>query len=223
MAKVINNIILQGLSGTVGNMVFSQMPDGSTRVSAKPVKRRRKRSPAQKDQQKRLKAAAQYASKACKEEPVYAALARGKNQNAFNVAVADFFRPPVIHAIERGEGVVRVTASDNVMVTRVTVQILDGKGKVLEQGQAAQPDPRRYPALWEYPTSAEGTVEAAAWDLADNPRDAKVYKFNQVLDQLLLEFVHTKLDLYKKLTEPKVNEMLKRQWFEVLAIELGGR
>lgn len=55
---------------------------------------------------------------------------------------------------------------------------------------------------------------------ADNPRDAKVYKFNQVLDQLLLEFVHTKLDLYKKLTEPKVNEMLKRQWFELLASEM---
>ena len=55
---------------------------------------------------------------------------------------------------------------------------------------------------------------------ADNPRDAKVYKFNQVLDRLLLEFVHTKLDLYKKLTEPKVNEMLKRQWFEVLASEM---
>ncbi|WKZ48105.1 MAG: type I restriction endonuclease [Anaerolineales bacterium] len=53
--------------------------------------------------------------------------------------------------------------------------------------------------------------------VADNPRDAKVYKFNQVLDKLLLEFVHTKLDLYKKLTEPKVNEMLKRQWFEALA------
>jgi type I restriction enzyme, R subunit len=57
---------------------------------------------------------------------------------------------------------------------------------------------------------------------ADNPRDAKVYKFNQVLDRLLLEFVHTKLDLYKKLTEPKVNEMLKRQWFDVVAKEMGG-
>jgi type I restriction enzyme R subunit len=53
--------------------------------------------------------------------------------------------------------------------------------------------------------------------VADNPRDAKVYKFNQVLDRLLLEFVRTKLDLYKKLTEPKVNEMLKRQWFEGMA------
>jgi type I restriction enzyme, R subunit len=54
---------------------------------------------------------------------------------------------------------------------------------------------------------------------ADNPRDAKEYKFNQVLDRLLLEFVHTKLDLYKKLTDPKVNEMLKRQWFEAMARE----
>jgi type I restriction enzyme, R subunit len=51
---------------------------------------------------------------------------------------------------------------------------------------------------------------------ADNPRTAKEYKFNQVLDRLLLEFVHTKLDLYKKLTEPKVNQMLKRQWFDAL-------
>lgn len=51
---------------------------------------------------------------------------------------------------------------------------------------------------------------------ADNSREAKVYKFNQVLDKLLTDFVHTKLDLYKKLTEPKVNDMLKRQWFEML-------
>jgi type I restriction enzyme R subunit len=49
------------------------------------------------------------------------------------------------------------------------------------------------------------------------PLVATWVKFNEVLDRLLLEFVHTKLDLYKKLTEPKVNEMLKRQWFEVLA------
>jgi type I restriction enzyme, R subunit len=52
---------------------------------------------------------------------------------------------------------------------------------------------------------------------ADNPRDAKVYKFKQEPVEHLVEFVHTKLDLYKKLTEPKVNEMLKRQWFELLA------
>ena len=57
--------------------------------------------------------------------------------------------------------------------------------------------------------------------IADNPREAKKYKSDQVLDALLLAFVHTKLDLYKKLTEPKVNEMIKRQWFETLVHELG--
>ncbi|MFZ5821561.1 MAG: hypothetical protein ACOYYJ_16820, partial [Chloroflexota bacterium] len=57
---------------------------------------------------------------------------------------------------------------------------------------------------------------------ADNPRDAKKYKSDQVLDRLLLEFVHTKLDLYKKLTEPKINEMLKRQWFDMLTSEIWG-
>ncbi len=57
---------------------------------------------------------------------------------------------------------------------------------------------------------------------ANNPRDAKIYKFNQVLDRLLLEFVHTKLDLYKKLTDPKVNDTLKRQWFEKFVLEMGG-
>ena len=57
--------------------------------------------------------------------------------------------------------------------------------------------------------------------VADNPRDTKKYKSDQVLDALFLAFVHTKLDLYKKLTEPKANEMIKRQWFEVMVSEIG--
>jgi len=76
-------------------------------------------------------------------------------------------------------------------------------------------DPRPYIQRIRTKLGADESLRAVL--NADNPRDAKVYKFNQVLDRLLLEFVHTKLDLYKKLTEPKVNEMLKRQWFEVLA------
>jgi len=55
---------------------------------------------------------------------------------------------------------------------------------------------------------------------ADNPPDVVRYKFNQVVDQILLEFVHTKLDLYKKLTDPKVNELFKRRWFEGYVSEM---
>jgi len=41
------------------------------------------------------------------------------------------------------------------------------------------------------------------------------YKFEKVVDELLLDFVHTKLDLYKKLSDPKVNPVFKSKWFEV--------
>jgi len=40
------------------------------------------------------------------------------------------------------------------------------------------------------------------------------YKFNKVVDSILLDFVHTKIDLYKKLSEPRVNKMFKSKWFE---------
>jgi type I restriction enzyme, R subunit len=48
----------------------------------------------------------------------------------------------------------------------------------------------------------------------DNTPDNKRYKFNKVFDDLLLDFVNTKLDLYKKMTKPEVNAMFKRKWFE---------
>jgi hypothetical protein len=34
------------------------------------------------------------------------------------------------------------------------------------------------------------------------------------MDRTLLEFVHDKLDLYKKLRAPEVNETLKFEWYE---------
>jgi len=48
----------------------------------------------------------------------------------------------------------------------------------------------------------------------DNSRENIRYKFNQTVDELLLEFVNTKLELYKKLTDPQVNPMFKSKWFE---------
>ena len=48
----------------------------------------------------------------------------------------------------------------------------------------------------------------------DNTRTNKRYKFDRAVDDLLLEFVNSKLDLYKKLTDSKVNPMFKSKWFE---------
>ena len=61
-----------------------------------------------------------------------------------------------------------MTASDNVMVMRVQISILDSEGRTLEQGDAAQPDPLNDPERWEYAWDAGGTVTATAWDLAGN-------------------------------------------------------
>ena len=50
----------------------------------------------------------------------------------------------------------------------------------------------------------------------DNSKDNIRDKFNDELDNLLLDFVNTKLELYNKLTEDKVNATLKRIWFNEL-------
>ncbi len=46
----------------------------------------------------------------------------------------------------------------------------------------------------------------------DNIRD----KFEEELDNILLDFVNTKLELYNKLSEDKVNVTMKRLWFNEL-------
>jgi len=162
MAKIKKNTLLQGLSGSIGDLVFRQMPDGSTRVSAKPDFSEREFSQGQKDHQNRFRLAVAYAREA-KSLPDYIERA-GNGKNAYNLALADWCHPPVIHSLERGEGRIRVEASDDMLVTKVEVRILDNEGNVLEAGQAEQVNP----LYWEYASSAEGQVEASAWDLAGN-------------------------------------------------------
>ncbi len=164
MAKVSRNPVIQGISGGVGNLVFRQMPDGSTYVSAKPDFSRRKFSEGQKQHQSRFQRAVAYARDAAKRQPIYAELAAGTIKSAYNFALSDWFNPPVIHCVERRNGLIRVEASDNVMVTKVVIMILDGDGNVIEKGEALKVNER----WWEYAAGMEGNVAAEAWDLAGN-------------------------------------------------------
>ncbi|MCY3741486.1 MAG: DEAD/DEAH box helicase family protein [Candidatus Poribacteria bacterium] len=53
---------------------------------------------------------------------------------------------------------------------------------------------------------------------ADNTETNKIRKFDDVIDEILLSFVNSKLELYKKLsklTNPEVNADLKRQLYQV--------
>ena len=166
MAKVENNVLVRGWSGKVGDAVFRQMKDGSTWVSVAPNFSRRKFSKGQKSHQSRFKEAASYARAAAKVQPLYTELAKGTTKNAYNIALSDWFNPPVIHRVERREGRILIDATDNVLVTRVRVTVLDEEGKTLEQGEAVQQGSKT--GWWEYIPHSEGKIMAEAWDLAGN-------------------------------------------------------
>jgi len=165
MAKIKHNILTEGLSGMVGDkLVFRQMQDGRTIVCARPDFSHRVWSEEQLTHHSRFQQAAAYARAASKTNAIYAQLARGTAKNAYNIALSDWFHPPVIHSIERGDGRIRINATDNVLVDRVLVAILDEDENTLEQGQAVQVDG----PWWEYVTAKAGRVRVEAWDLARN-------------------------------------------------------
>ena len=49
----------------------------------------------------------------------------------------------------------------------------------------------------------------------DNTETNKQYKFNEVIDEILLDFVNSKLELYTKLSKPEVNADLKHELYQV--------
>lgn len=162
MAKVAKNDLIKALRGALGGLVFRQMPDGSVLVSQSPDFSRRKFSAAQKNHQSRFKQASTYARFAAKTQPIYAELARGTLKTAYNIALSDWFNPPLIHQIEWSDGQIRVKARDDVLVTKVQVTVLDEGGQILEKGEAIRSDGD----WWEFASHANGTmIIAEAWDL----------------------------------------------------------
>ncbi len=170
MAKVRNNVFVRGLSGKLGGQfVLRTLRDGRTIVCNVPDFSNRNLSKDQKEHHKRFQAAAAYARVASKSNPIYAQLAEGTMKNAYNVALGDWFHPPVIHSVERRGKTLRIQASDDAMVAGVQVTVLDARGKVVEKEEAI----RKKGDWWEYVTSAEGKVVVEARDLAGNVTKAE--------------------------------------------------
>lgn len=170
MAKVRPSEIFTSMSGTITRDHYVRTTrDGRTIISLKPDFSNRQFSEAQLGTQNRIKQAAAYAKAVYKENPIYAMKAAGTAQNAYNVALADWMTPPVIHRIERLEKCIRVQASDNVCVTRVSVTVMDEREDILEQGDAMQVN--EY--LWEYAPISKGRLVIEAWDLPGNRTTAK--------------------------------------------------
>ena len=172
MAKVKKNLMMSGLSGTLGPDHYVRVTkDGRTIISTKPDFSNRQFSEAQFSQQSRAQQAAAYGKVACRENPIYAEKAKGTSKNAYNIAFADWMKPPVLHGIEYCDGRIRVDVSDNVVVTRVTLTILDPEGKTLEQGDAEL----MYGVHWEYQPVNKGWIRVEAWDLPGNLARGEFY------------------------------------------------
>jgi hypothetical protein len=166
MAQVKDNPITEGFSGKFGRrLVFRHMKDGRTIVATRPDYTDHKWTPDQRVHHNRFQQAAAYARAASRTIPLYAELARGTPKNAYNLALSDWFHPPVIHEVTRQGENIRVNATDNVQVARVRIKIMSEEGQTLEQCEAASAINDDW---WEFQTSTDGKLIVEAFDLAGN-------------------------------------------------------
>jgi hypothetical protein len=142
MATVRHNLVLEGLSGLLGDqLVLKRDRAGRTIVSRKPNFDNRVFSEDQKKHQSRFQEAAAYAKAAAKIEPIYKELTIGTAKSAYNVAVGDWFNPPEVGEVDvRGYTgqvgeTIRAKVIDDVQVTQVKLVISTGDDVVIEQGE----------------------------------------------------------------------------------------
>ncbi|HET6596468.1 MAG TPA: hypothetical protein VFG81_12655 [Anaerolineales bacterium] len=172
MAKVKKNMIISGVSGSLGPDHYARITkDGRTIISQKPDFGNRQFSEAQLNTQNRTKQAADYAKVASRENPIYAKKAAGTSKNAYNIAFRDWRKPPIIDRIEWRDGKVRVDAYDDTMVTGVVVTILNEEGQCLEQGEAELV----LGIWWEYRPAKKGRIHIEARDMAGNVTRQEFY------------------------------------------------
>lgn len=166
MAKATFEKWFKGLRGKVGDYIYRLMPDGRTVVSRAPHSDEFDFSEGQLNHQNKFRAAAFYARQAAREQPIYAELAAATTmRTAYNFALSDWWHAPVIHRIERRDERILVEATDNVLVAKVQVTILDEQGTPLEKGEATKAEGD----WWEFTSNTDGkTLIAEAWDLPNN-------------------------------------------------------
>jgi hypothetical protein len=146
MARSKDNVLTQGLSGSIAGLMTFRQRAGKTVVT-----KMRRRTPASKSPQavavrERFRAALNYALIAIK-DPETKAFYQSKasaGQSAFNMAFKDAVTPPVIHSINTvnyhgaGADTITVQAIDPFKVVSVKVSIKEADGTLLEEGNAVQ-------------------------------------------------------------------------------------
>ena len=145
MAVSKKNIIIEGLSGKIGNLVFRRRKtDGKVFVAVPPSPHRTAPTGEKKRMNDKFKRAVLYGKSVIANPATKALYAQSISggQTAFNLAVADFLNAPIIEEIDvsnytgKAGSVIRIKATDNFKVAGVSVSITDADGIQLEVGEA---------------------------------------------------------------------------------------
>jgi hypothetical protein len=186
MAKVKDNILLKGLSGTIGQTLTLRQIGGETFVS------KYQKAPTVAATEKKLAARAKfgrataYARKAVKDpelKAMYQVKVNG-GQRAFNIAMMDALRAPVIENIKadsyqgRPGDQIFIRATDDFKVANVEVSVYNPEGELLEQGNA---DMQQNEVMqWVYvvrqdnPEFSGSKITAVATDLPGNSSSLRI-------------------------------------------------
>ena len=178
MAKFGINNTTHGLSGKVDQFVYKQW-FGQT-LAAKLPRKPSTASGIQTGIRSMFKEAAKYA-KAAITDPVKKALYKkhaSPGQTAYNLAIADFFRPPEIGEIDATgytgqiRSTISIEAADDTKVVKVEVRINNADGSLAEQGEAVLQTDGLH---WLYTSTtvnaalAGDSITVTAYDLPGNP------------------------------------------------------
>jgi hypothetical protein len=186
MAKVKDNILLQGFSGTIGKSLTFRQIGGQTFVS------NYQKAPTGEPTEKAVAArtrfaeATAYARRVVKDpelKAMYQAKVQG-GQRAFNIAVMDAMQPPVVENIQvenfqgRAGNEIKVRATDDFKVDKVVISVYSHTGELLEQGNAGlkeNSDHWIYHLTQNIPVLAGSKITAVASDLPGNSGSSEMH------------------------------------------------
>jgi len=145
MAKIVENLFLFGIKGSIGNQVTISKRGGQFILSQKIRERRDEPSEAQYQVQRNFKKAAAYAEAILEDQvarEAYEAMAEAKGTTAYRLAFTDMLSKPKIRAVDTSSydgkttGSIRIEADDDFSVTEVDVKVFDNAGALVEEGLA---------------------------------------------------------------------------------------
>jgi hypothetical protein len=184
MAKYKNpNVVMHGLSGIVGDLLMISQRYGKTYLGKIPSNTA---APSE-DQlaiRERFQKAVRYARLSLT-DPLILSIYQEKSSGdlrPFNVAIADFFNAPTIHAAitEAYTGavgsIIDLEVTDNVAVKSVEVSITAANGDLLEQGNAVQ---EANSSKWSYTATVLNNLLAGTTILVkakDHPGNETVFE-----------------------------------------------